>query len=287
MIQQKTIGNKISCSGIGLHSGLKVSATLIPAPCNSGIIFKRTDVEEAKSVIQAKYSNVIETNLGTVIANEFGVKVSTIEHLMAAIWGCGIDNLIVEIDAPEAPIMDGSSAPFVFLLECAGVKIQEEIRNVIEITQNFEFEEDGKKIEIEPAKEFSFDLKIDFQHKKIQQQQVEYHSTFSSFKNDLCRARTFGFKSEIEYLRKIGLVQGGSLDNAILIDEEDIVNEGGLRYANEFARHKAIDFIGDLYLAGHYIIGHFKASKSGHYINNKMLRKLLADQSCWRIVPAW
>lgn len=283
-ISQKTINSSVSCSGVGIHSGKNVMMKLVPAPINSGIIFKRTDVESAKSSVKADYKNVVETNLGTTIANEFGIKISTIEHLMAAIWGCGIDNLIVEIDNQEIPIMDGSSEPFVFLIECAGTVAQEAERKIIEITKKVRIEDGDKFIEIEPAKDFSVDLLIDFNHPQIQQQKFFYHSTFASFKNDICRARTFGFKHEIEYLNKMGLAKGGSLDNAILVDENGVVNKEGLRYQNEFARHKLLDFIGDIYLCGYYVIGHFQAFKSGHFLNNKLLHKLFSDNSSYKVI---
>ena len=282
---QKTTNSKISCSGVGLHSGVDIFLTLCPAPCDSGIVFKRVDVDADKSEIKAHYKNVVATNLGTTIANEFGVKVSTIEHLMAAIWGCGIDNLIVEVNGPEVPIMDGSSEPFVFLIECAGINTQDKPRKVIEVMKNVKIEEqNGKMVEVSPSKEFAIDLHINFDHKQVQQQTFDYTSTFASFKNDLCRARTFGFKHEIDQLHKMGLAKGGSLDNAILVDENGIVNKEGLRYNNEFVRHKTLDFIGDIYLAGYFIIGHFKASKPGHGINNKMLHALLADETAWRLI---
>lgn len=282
---QKTTNSKISCSGVGLHSGVDIFLTLCPAPCDSGIVFKRVDVDADKSEIKAHYKNVVTTNLGTTIANEFGVKVSTIEHLMAAIWGCGIDNLIIEVNGPEVPIMDGSSEPFVFLIECAGINAQDKPRKVIEVMKNIKIEEqNGKMVEVSPSKEFAIDLHIDFDHKQVQEQTFDYTSTFASFKNDLCRARTFGFKHEIDQLHKMGLAKGGSLDNAILVDENGIVNKEGLRYDNEFVRHKTLDFIGDIYLAGYFIIGHFKASKPGHGINNKMLHALLADETAWRLI---
>ena len=282
---QKTINSKVSCKGIGLHSGIDIFLTLIPAPCDTGIIFKRVDLEDGKNEIKAHYKNVVTTNLGTTISNEFGAKVSTIEHLMAAIWGCAIDNLVVEVNGPEVPVMDGSSEPFVFLIECAGINNQEKPRKVIEIMKDIKIEEaNGKMIEVSPSKEFAIDLHIDFEHEQVKQQSFDYTSTFASFKNDLCRARTFGFKHEIEHLHKIGLARGGSLDNAILVDENGIVNKEGLRYKDEFVRHKTLDFIGDIYLAGYFIVGHFKASKPGHGINNKMLHKLLADETAWRLV---
>jgi UDP-3-O-[3-hydroxymyristoyl] N-acetylglucosamine deacetylase len=282
-VSQKTVNSKVECSGVGLHSGERASIKLIPAPCNSGIIFKRSDLS-GQNIINANYKNVIGTNLGTTLTNEAGAKVSTIEHLMAAIWGCGIDNLLIEIDGPEIPIMDGSSEPFVFLIECAGINIQEEPRRVLEIMKKVRVEDGDKFIEVEPSKDFSIDLHIDFNHKEIKNQTFDYHSTFTSFKNDICRARTFGFKHEIEQMHKMGLARGGSLDNAILVDENGIVNKEGLRYGDEFVRHKALDFIGDIYLAGHFILGHFKASRAGHGINNKLLHKLFADETAWRII---
>jgi UDP-3-O-[3-hydroxymyristoyl] N-acetylglucosamine deacetylase len=283
-ISQKTINSKVTCTGIGLHSGKNSSITLGPAACDTGIIFRRTDIDNQDNAIKASYKNVVQTNLGTVIANKSATKVATIEHLMAAIWGCGIDNLLIEIDNEEVPIMDGSSEPFVFLIECAGINTQEEPRRVIEIMKKVRVEEKDKFIEVEPSKEFSIDLHIEFDHNQIGHQQFDYRSTFTSFKNDICRARTFGFKHEIDQLHKIGLAKGGSLDNAILVDENGIVNKGGLRYNNEFVRHKTLDFIGDIYLAEYYILGHFKASKPGHGINNKLLQELFKNEDSWRII---
>jgi UDP-3-O-[3-hydroxymyristoyl] N-acetylglucosamine deacetylase len=283
-IAQKTINHKISCNGVGLHSGSTVTMTLHPAPCDSGIIFKRTDVEPEKQIIRANYKNVTETNLGTTLTNEFGVKISTIEHLMAAIWGCGIDNLIIEINANEAPIMDGSSKPLVFLIECAGINIQDAPRRFVEILKTVRVEEKDKFIEVKPANEFGLELDIDFDSAHIGEQKFSYNQSNISFKNDISRARTFGFKHEIDYLHSIGLAKGGTLDNAILVGEEGIINEGKLRYENEFARHKALDFIGDIYLAGHYILGHFTAFKPGHGINNKILQKIFENQENWRLV---
>jgi UDP-3-O-[3-hydroxymyristoyl] N-acetylglucosamine deacetylase len=282
---QKTINSKVSCNGIGLHSGANVEITLIPAPSDTGIIFRRTDVEQGKGNIKAHYKNVVTTNLGTIIANEFGHKVSTIEHLMAAIWGCGIDNLFIDIDAPEAPIMDGSSEPFIFLIECAGTTVQEKTRHIIEVMKTVRVEEaGGKMIEVKPANDFSISLHIDFDHKHVQKQSFDFRTTFASFKNDLSRARTFGFQHEIEQLHKMGLAKGGSLKNAILVGENGIVNEEGLRYEDEFVRHKTLDFIGDIYLAGHYISGQFTGIKTGHGINNKILHQLLNDESAWRLI---
>jgi UDP-3-O-[3-hydroxymyristoyl] N-acetylglucosamine deacetylase len=283
-ISQKTVNSSVKCSGVALHSGLKSSISISPAPCNTGIVFRRTDIGGENNSVQANYKNVVGTNLGTTLTNEFGVKISTVEHLMAAIWGCGIDNLFIDIDAQEVPIMDGSSEPFVFLIECAGIVSQEEPRRFLEVMKKVRIEDGDKFIEVEPSKDFSIDLHIDFDHKEIRQQKFNYHSDNISFKSDICRARTFGFKSEIEQLHKMGLAKGGSLDNAILVDEDGIVNKGGLRYKDEFVRHKTLDFVGDIYLSGYFILGHFSASKSGHGINNQLLRKLFADETAWRIV---
>lgn len=283
-ISQKTIHSKISCNGVGLHSGANAKITLHPAQCDSGIIFRRNDMKLEHSMIKANYNNVIGTNLGTTLTNEFGAKVATVEHLMAAIWGCGIDNLIIDVDGPEIPIMDGSSEPFVFLIECAGIETQDKPRQIVEIIKKVRVEDGDKFVEVEPSREFAIDLHIDFDHNQIKNQTFDYHSTFSSFKNDVCRARTFCFKKEIEQLHQMGLAKGGSLDNAIVIEDDGITNKEGLRYSDELVRHKMLDFIGDIYLAGNYILGHFKASKAGHGINNKLLRTLFNYKEAWRIV---
>ncbi len=283
-LAQKTINNSISCNSVGLHSGCNVNIKIHPAPINSGIIFRRTDLESKKNEIKANFKNVTTTNLGTSIANEFGASISTIEHLMAAIWGCGIDNLIIDIDNIEVPIMDGSSEPFIFLLECAGIAQQNENRKVVEILEKIHIEDGDKFIEVEPAKAFSFDLKIDFNHPQIKINNLNFNSNLHSFKNDICRARTFCFKNEIDHMHKLGLAKGGSLDNSIVIDNDKILNDGALRYRDEFIRHKALDFIGDLFLSGHYIIGHFNAYKVGHTLNNKFLHHLFNNPKKWRLV---
>jgi len=283
-ISQKTINNSISCNSVGLHSGENICMQIFPAPVNTGIIFRRIDLEFGKNEIKANFKNVTKTNLGTSITNEFGASISTIEHLMAAIWSCGIDNLIIEVDNAEVPIMDGSSEPFVFLIECAGITSQNENRRVIEILEKIRFEDGDKFIEVEPSKEFSLDLNIDFNHPQITINKLSFHSSLHSFKNDICRARTFCFKHEIEQMYKIGLAKGGSLDNSIVVDFDKIVNEGNLRYNDEFIRHKTLDFIGDLLLAGHYIIGHFNAYKVGHTINNKFLHHLFNNPNKWRLL---
>jgi UDP-3-O-[3-hydroxymyristoyl] N-acetylglucosamine deacetylase len=283
-ISQKTINSKISCNSVGLHSGDNISMTLMPAAANSGVIFRRVDLEKGKNEIKANFRNVVTTNLGTTISNEFGAKVATIEHLMAAIWGSGIDNLIVELNNQEIPIMDGSSSPFVFMIECAGINLQEQPRQVIEITKKIRFEDGDKFIEAEPCADFAIDLHVDFNHKHVSSQQIDYHSTMNSFKNDISRARTFCFQHEIEQMHKMGLARGGSLKNAIVVGENGVINEEGLRYQDEFVRHKTLDFVGDLYLAGHFIKGKFSASKAGHGINNKFLHHLFSNPDSWRLI---
>lgn len=281
---QRTINSQISCSGIGLHSGKKVMMTLKPAAVNTGIRFIRSDIKDKNNQIIANYLNVSATNLGTVISNQDEVQVSTIEHLMAAIWGCRIDNLIVEIDGPEIPIMDGSSAPFVFLIECTGRRDQDKEKKIVKITKDFSFIDGDKFINISPSNNFYLSLEINFNHNYLKKQKFDYDSNIHSFKSDICRARTFCFKNEIDQMHKMGLAKGGSLDNAIVIDDNDIVNEEPLRYSDEFIRHKILDFIGDIYLSGYEIKGKFTASKTGHTLNNKMLRKLFSSKEYYQIV---
>ncbi len=284
IISQKTINKKVSCNSVGLHSGKEVKMSLLPAPENSGIIFRRVDVTDRNNQILANYQNVTTTNLGTTIANSDGVKVATIEHLMAAIWGCEIDNLIVELNSEEIPIMDGSSASFIFLIECAGVHNQEEPRKIIEILKKVEVVDGDKSLTIEPAKEFAVNLQIDFNHSQLGQQNFEFHSSNTSFKNDISRARTFAFEKDIAKMHQIGLALGGSLKNAVVIGEDKILNPEGLRYKDEFVRHKMLDFIGDIFLSGGYILGSFKGVKAGHGVNNKLLHQLFADPTAYRFV---
>ena len=282
MIKQRTIQKSVQTSGVGLHNGEKVTMTLKPAEVDQGIVFRRVD-QKKNHEVKISPDAVKDTKMCSAIGEDTS-RVATVEHLMSALSATGIDNIIIELNGSEVPIMDGSSEPFIFLIECAGIKVQEAPRQIIEITKKFRVEDGDKFIEVEPAKEFAVDFHIDFNHQHVPQQKFNYHSTFASFKNDVCMARTFGFKNEIEYLNKNGLAKGGSLDNAIVIGDDGIVNEGGLRYENEFARHKTLDFIGDIYLAGHYIVGHFNVSKSGHGLNNKMLHQLFADETAWKLV---
>ncbi len=287
-VYQRTVKNKVSCFGVGLHTGVRVDLSLLPAEEDSGIVFKRIDVANKNQVVKASYDNVSNTLLGTTLKNEDGVHVATIEHLMAALWGCGIDNCTVEINGPEVPIMDGSSEPFVFLIECAGISEQKKTRRVIEVLKEVSvYESDGANsgyITVSPAANFSVDLHIDFGDSVISSQDCSFDLQNVSFKSDICRARTFGFEHEVDALRKNGLARGGSLDNAIVIGKDGVLNKEGLRYSDEFVRHKVLDCIGDVYLAGGYIQGSLKGFKSGHALNNQLLRKFFADKDAWRIV---
>lgn len=280
--KQRTIKHSVSCVGVALHSGSNVSMTFKPAPIDTGIVFRRTDIRGPEQDVAALYHHVTNTQLCTVIANKHHVTISTIEHVMAAMWGCGVDNCIVEVDAAEVPIMDGSSEPFVFLLECAGVEEQEAPRKVIEVLKTVEVKDGDSRATIYPSDLFEVSLEIDFGDKVISKQQSHFSTECTSFKNDVCRARTFGFEHEVEAMRSAGLARGGSLENAIVVGKEKVLNNTGLRYENEFVRHKILDCIGDMYLAGHYIRGHIEGYKSGHAMNNKLLHALFADKSAWR-----
>jgi UDP-3-O-[3-hydroxymyristoyl] N-acetylglucosamine deacetylase len=282
--KQKTLERKVSCIGVGLHSGQPVKLQLNPANINHGIVFKRSDISGFDNIIPAQFDKVTKTQLGTTLSNEQGTIIATVEHLMAALWGCGIDNALIEVDGPEIPIMDGSSEPFVFLAECAGIKDQEEDRKVIKVLKQVEVRDGDKFAIVKPSDDFAIDLEIDFNSKAISNQKWVYSSSQVSFKTDLCRARTFGFEHEVEYMRSQGLARGGSLENAIVISGDKILNKEGLRYNNEFVRHKLLDCIGDFYLAGNRIQGNFTAYKSGHGLNNKLLHKLFEDKSAYEII---
>lgn len=282
MKKQQTLKKSASCVGVGMHSGENITMNIHPAAENTGIMFVRKDVSGYDAKVKARYDNVTDTNLGTTISNDDGTIVSTIEHLMAALWGCEIDNALIELDGPEVPIMDGSSEPFVFLLECAGIDVQPAKRKIIEITKTVTFEEGDKIMSIAPSEEFGVNLEIDFSDKVIANQKAIFNSTDYSFKTDLCRARTFGFAHEAEMLQKMGLAKGASLDNAVIVKDGGVLNKDGLRYGDEFVRHKILDCIGDFYLAGSWIKGTFTGKKSGHRINNEVLRKLFSDPSAWQ-----
>lgn len=290
MIKQQTLSQAVFCRGIGLHSGKPLTLSLLPATSGSGIIFKRLDVDAASAFIPARYDSVTETMLGTTISNEHGVSVSTIEHLMAALWGAGIDNALVTLDGPEIPIMDGSSQPFMALLASAGSTKLAAPRRMIRILKTIEVKDGANIARISPNREgeegLVLSLEIDFNHPLINRQRATYDFRETSFGEALSRARTFGFEHEVESMRKMGLARGGSLKNAIVLTKDNILNEEGLRYDNEFLRHKALDVIGDIFLAGLYIDGALDFVRPGHRINNLLLRALFADDSAYAIVRA-
>lgn len=281
---QTTIAGSVTCSGIGVHTGQTVNLTLHPAEADTGIQFIRLDVPEEKSVVRAFYLDVTDTMLGTTITNEYGVSVSTIEHLMAALWGMGVDNAVVTLSGPEVPIMDGSSEPFVFLIECAGVKQLSAHRDTLEVLKKVTVQDGSSIASIRPFDGFALDITIEFPHAAIPRQRAIYDFSRQTFRHALSRARTFGFAKDVEMLRAKGLARGGSLDNAVVIGDEGILNEGGLRYNDEFIRHKALDCVGDYFLTGMRMRGMVTANRPGHGMNNKLLRTLLADRSAWRLV---
>jgi UDP-3-O-[3-hydroxymyristoyl] N-acetylglucosamine deacetylase len=281
---QRTLAKAVECSGIGVHSGARVNMRLCPAPADSGITFTRTDLYNGARTIQARWDNVVDTRMCTVIGNDHGGTVGTIEHLMAALHACGIDNAAIEIDAGEVPVMDGSSDSFVFLVEVAGIAEQTVARREIEILAPVLVEHEGKRASLSPSDVSRYSVTIDFNRAPILTQRCDVTLSASSFKNEISRARTFGFFEEVEQMQKAGLGLGGSLDNAIVIKGDAVLNKEGLRYDNEFARHKVLDAIGDLALAGMPIRGHFEGHCCGHMINNRLLRALFAQSDAWRVV---
>ncbi len=284
---QQTLARSLTIRGVGLHSGAVVTMTLRPAAADHGIVFVRTDVTDRGNTIPARWDHVVDTRLCTVIGNADGVTVGTIEHLMAALRGCGIDNTVVEIDGPELPVMDGSSAPFVALIDEAGVRAQALPRRAIKVLREVSVEQDGKRATLKPAEGSVFAGEIDFRHPAIGVQSFETHLYNGNFRHDLAEARTFGFVEEVEALRKMGLARGGSLDNAIVLDRETVLNAEGLRFADEFIRHKLLDAVGDLYLAGGPILGAYEGTKAGHALNNAILRELFATPGAWVLVDQY
>ncbi|WP_250458542.1 UDP-3-O-acyl-N-acetylglucosamine deacetylase [Microbulbifer litoralis] len=284
MIKQRTLKNAIRATGVGLHTGKKVVLTLKPAPVDTGIVFRRVDLDPVVE-IEARAENVGDTLLSTTLVKD-DVRVATVEHLLSAMAGLGIDNAIVELSAQEVPIMDGSAGPFVFLIQSAGIQEQSAAKKFLRIKKPVTVEEGDKVARFLPFNGFKVSFTIDFDHPVFQGRNLSSSVDFSStsFVKEVSRARTFGFMHEIEYLRSKGLVQGGSVDNAIVIDQYRILNEGGLRYEDEFVKHKILDAIGDLYLLGTSLIGEFEAYKSGHALNNKSLRNLMAQEDAWEMV---
>lgn len=284
MIRQRTLKNVIRATGVGLHTGEKVYLTLRPAAPDTGIVFRRVDLDDPVE-IPARPENVGETTLSTTLVKG-DVRISTVEHLLSALAGLGIDNAYIDLSAPEVPIMDGSAGPFVFLIQSAGIETQNAPKRFIRIKKPVTVQDDDKWVRFEPFDGFKVSFTIDFEHPvfrgRTQTAEIDFSTT--SFVKEVSRARTFGFMNQIEMLRAMNLALGGNLDNAVVLDEYRILNEDGLRYDDEFVKHKILDAIGDLYLLGRSLIGSFSGYKSGHALNNRLLRALMADESAWEMV---
>lgn len=283
-MNRQTLASAAVCSGIGLHSGERVRLVLKPAAPGTGIVFERTDLDTAENRIEAKATNVTTVRLGTTIANEAGVSVATVEHLMAALAALGVDDALIEIDGPEIPIVDGSSAPFVDLIAQVGLKASAMPRRAIRVLKAVSAEFQGRTATFMPSLRPVIDVEIDFPHPSVGRQRYAFDISAETFTGEVASARTFGFKRDVEALRAAGLARGGSMDNAVVLDESGILNEEGLRFADEFARHKALDALGDLALAGAPILGRYQASQPGHALNNVAVRALLADETAWKMV---
>jgi len=284
VIRQRTLKNVIRATGVGLHTGKKVYLTLRPAPVDTGIIFRRVDLDVPVE-IHARAENVGDTRLSSTLVRN-GVSISTVEHLLSAMAGLGIDNAYVDVSAPEVPIMDGSAGPFVFLIQSAGIEEQNAAKRFIRIKQSVRVEDGDKWARFDPFDGFKVSFSIKFDHPVFDQsgQTAEVDFSTTSFVKEVSRARTFGFMRDVELLRENNLALGGSLDNAIVVDEYRVLNEDGLRYSDEFVKHKVLDAIGDLYLLGYSLIGAFSGHKSGHELNNMLLRRLLENEDAWELV---
>jgi UDP-3-O-[3-hydroxymyristoyl] N-acetylglucosamine deacetylase len=284
MVKQRTLKNIIRATGIGIHTGKKVYLTLKPAPANLGIVFCRTDLDPVVT-IAATAANVGETTLSTNLVKD-GVRVCTVEHLLSAFAGLGIDNAYVELSGEEVPIMDGSAAPFIFLLQSAGVEEQNAPKKFIRIKKIVTVTQDDKRASLEPYNGFQVGFTIEFDHPLFESRNCTTNLDFSSisYVKEVSRARTFGFMKDFEYLRSKNLALGGSLDNAIAVDDYRVLNEDGLRYQDEFVKHKVLDAVGDLYLLGRSLIGRFQGYKSGHGLNHMLLRELLAQKDAWEVI---
>lgn len=284
MISQRTLQNSIRGTGVGLHSGDKVYLTLRPAPINTGIVFRRVDLSPVVE-IQACAENVSDTMLSTNLEKD-GVRVQTVEHLLSAMAGLGVDNAYVELTAAEVPIMDGSAGPFVFLIQAAGIAEQQEAKKFIRINREISVTSGDKTATLLPFNGFKVSFDISFEHPviKASTQAVSVDFSSTSFVKEVSRARTFGFMKDIEALRAQNLALGGSVDNAIVIGDQGVLNEDGLRYEDEFVKHKVLDAIGDLYILGHSLLGEFRGRKSGHALNNLLVRKLLSEPDAWDLL---
>ncbi len=284
MVKQRTLKSSVSVTGVGLHSGEKVTLSLRPGPINSGVMFRRVDVKPVEEIF-ARAHLVHDTRLSTCMEQN-GVRIATIEHLMSALAGLGIDNVVVEMDGAEVPIMDGSAGTFIFLLQSAGIVEQSAPKKFIRIKKTVEVKQGDKWVKFEPYHGYKLTFTINFAHPVFAntKQHVTLDLDEHAYVRDISRARTFGFMQDVEYMRSQGLALGGSLDNAIVMDEYHVLNADGLRFEDEFVKHKVLDAIGDLYLLGHPIIGAFSGFKSGHALNNALLRELLADDQAWEFV---
>jgi UDP-3-O-[3-hydroxymyristoyl] N-acetylglucosamine deacetylase len=281
MLKQRTLKKAISATGVGLHNGEKVTLTLRPAAADTGIVFKRVDLPQPNEILVTPNA-VHDTRLCSALEAN-GARVATVEHIMSALAGLGVDNVYIEVDASEIPIMDGSSGPFVYLLQEAGIAEQAAAKKFIRVKKTVQVIDGDKWVRFEPYHGFKVDFTINFNHPVFENSgsQVKIDFAEDSYIKEISRARTFGFMHEVEYLRSNGLARGGSLDNAIVLDEYRVINADGLRYNDEFAKHKVLDAIGDLYMLGHPILGAFFAYKSGHALNNQLLRALMQDETAW------
>lgn len=282
MFNQMTVANIVECSGIGLHTGVSCGLTIRPAPPDSGIVFIRKDLSQ-KVKIKAHINNVVDATLATTLGAE-GVRITTVEHLLAAFAGLGVDNAEVEVDGPEVPIMDGSAEPFNLLIKRAGLQKQDKVKKFVLIRRPVTVTEDDRQATLLPSKDFKISYTIDFKHPLISNQYYLIQICNGNFEREICPARTFGFLKDYEMLRAKGFARGGSLNNAIVIDERKVVNAEGLRFHDEFVRHKILDSIGDLWLIGAQVIGHFIGYKSGHTLNHKLIHKLLAHKDWWELI---
>lgn len=285
-MQQITLSKPVSCYGIGVHSGKRTQLTIEPAKEDTGIIFIRTDISSENNYIAAKYFNVSDILLSTTISNSNKIQVSTIEHIMAALWGCRIDNAIIKIDGPEVPIMDGSSMPFVFMIECAGTKLQNATKKYLKILKEVTAAHKDCELICSPSDHIKIDLTIDFNSKAIGRQSLVF-SKQESFNDNIADARTFGFMKDVDYLQSKGLALGASFENAIGIDDQDqVLNPDGLRYQDEFVRHKLLDLFGDLYTSGNNIISSINGYKTSHALNNELLHRIFSDSTSHKFVNA-
>jgi UDP-3-O-[3-hydroxymyristoyl] N-acetylglucosamine deacetylase len=280
--KQRTLKDQVGCTGIGLHTGEKVKINIRPAPSDTGIKFVRTD-QKGHPMVDARFDNVYDTTLATTIGTN-GCRVSTIEHLMAAFFGLGIDNAVVELDGPEVPIMDGSSAPFVFLIKSAGIREQRKPKQFIIVKKPFKVDDGKRSVSIFPSKELKITYTINFHHPLLRNQKYELRFSGRDFIRKISRARTFGFLKDVQTLKENGFAKGGSLDNAVVIDDFRIINEDGLRFKDEFVRHKILDFVGDLSIVGSPVIGHFVVKRSGHFLNQQMLQQLMQSKKHWKVL---